>query len=462
MISSSAGKTNRIAENGKLTVRANPGRYLGAAFVALFFFGLTARFGFGTSALAVLVIAWTTLAIFAFSDKVNIERRRMVKTGIAQRIASMFTGNALRLKFVNIEQIETNAVQRFRRGGRVFYSYRTVVRGGDAEFTFRSSQSKYGDAIATIFATVPDDVMDNRSLELQDYFAERRGVRSRARAAEIPRGDVLEGSWRRSRLPRPSSRPASTQNAGDLGRAESLRRLANELRIAGHLVQSLEVFRRAALLQPKNGWLLFEFGRCILSFAASERDESLERRGFAMLRLAEQRAGSDVELLSRLGESYFHAGNWRRASIAFRKVTETFGVTFRSVRGQAEIALREGKFAHVVHNFSIANTISTAASLKRWTSAEIDYFTRLNGDDEYMELEISRLSLADTFYRLGNSCIPVTAAGIAVILAGMLISDEAITDIGWVIAGIAMALWTAARIGTGVLAARIPVDGSDD
>jgi hypothetical protein len=25
-----------------------------------------------------------------------------------------------------------------------------------------------------------------------------------------------------------------------------------------------------------------------------------------------------------------------------------------------------------------------------------------------------------------------------------------------------MALWTAARIGTGVLAARIPVDGSDD
>jgi hypothetical protein len=31
-----------------------------------------------------------------------------------------------------------------------------------------------------------------------------------------------------------------------------------------------------------------------------------------------------------------------------------------------------------------------------------------------------------------------------------------------VIAGIAMALWTAARIGTGVLAARIPVDGSDD
>ena len=431
------------------------------AFVLLFYTGLASRSGYQTAAFIVALLGCLILIVLAASDKVVIERRRLVARGIVQSFLSLFTGRGLRLKFVDIERIETYAVQRFRRGGSVFYSYRTVVRGGSAKFIIRSRSSSFHQFVATVFGYVADDVMDNHSLELRDYFADRHEVRERARSSEIPRGDVLEGVLRKVRRQTLRKRSEVVASTAELGRAKVLRRLANEMRVAGFLVQSLEAFRRAAIIQPNNGWLLFEFGRCILSYAASERDGDAERRGLAMLRLAEQRAIGDKELLSRLGESYFYAGDIRRAEITFRKVTETVGATFRSVCGQAEIALRQGKFAHVVHNFSIANKLSAVPSLKKWTHKEINYFTKLSGDGEYMELEISRLGLVEKLYKLVDSAIPVTAAGLILLMTGVLLQDGFISDIGWAISGIALAVWVAARIGAGIFASRMPLEPID-
>ena len=60
------------------------------------------------------------------------------------------------------------------------------------------------------------------------------------------------------------------------------------------------------------------------------------------------------------------------------------------------MALREGKIAHVIHHFSIANRLAETPSLRRWTQGETEYFSHLNSDDEYMELEISRVNMLET------------------------------------------------------------------
>ena len=138
-------------------------------------------------------------------------------------------------------------------------------------------------------------------------------------------------------------------------KADYLHRLANELRLSGYLLQSLEAFRRALLINPKDARLLFDFARCLNSFAGTEQSEKLQRKSIAALRLAEKRADNDGKLLARLGESFFQFGNYKRAKTVFQKAQDKAEESFRSVRGLAEIALREGKIAHVFIIFLLLN-----------------------------------------------------------------------------------------------------------
>ena len=117
--------------------------------------------------------------------------------------------------------------------------------------------------------------------------------------SNIPPADVLENSIRQILLKKTAgrNREAADGDAGTAEKAESLRLLANELRLSGSLLQALETFRRAALLKPSDPWLLFEFARCLHSFAGSEGNSRLERKAVAMMRLSELRAGNDGDLL---------------------------------------------------------------------------------------------------------------------------------------------------------------------
>src|SRR5205807_7896157 len=164
----------------------------------------------------------------------------------------------------------------------------------------------------------------------------------------------------------------------------------------GHLSRALEAFRRALLFRPADPHLLFEFARCLQSFAGTRHDKGLERKALAVMRLAERRAENDGDLLARLGEAYFQIGEWRRAGIVFQTALDRVGESFRTARGLAEIALREGKIAHVIHHFSTANRLAKTPALRRWTKGEADYFSRLNSDDEYMEMEVGRVNLRET------------------------------------------------------------------
>ena len=319
--------------------------------------------------------------------------------------------------------------------------------------------------IKRILPRLSDNVLDNRSIELRDHLADPKETLVRAEFSRIPSADALENSVKdlRSKGKR-SSITRRDLDPLDAGKADDLRSLANELRLCGYLLQALEAFRRALLLRPADARLLFEFARCLQSFAGTQRDNRLERKALAAMRLAERRAANDGDLLARLGECYFQIGEWRRAGIVFQSALDRVGESFRSVHGLAEIALREGKIAHVIHHFSTANRIAETPALRRWTKGEAEYFSRLNSDDEYMEMEIGRVNLLETLESSKKTALRIVFLGLPAILFGVTVEDNLIANIGWAVSTVSLLVWTGLIMSVRLLSPRLPYDvvGSDD
>ena len=427
------------------------------SFVLSFFSSLVAYLGYLEYALPVLVVTWIVIPLLWITDKIVFDGRRIRRTGWVPYLLARATGTRDRLKVSDIEQVETIAFPGAKRGRNVYFTYRTVVVGKNVRFSFSSRHRGFGDIVRALLPRIDEDSLDNSSIDLRDYFAEKRDSRQRAREYDIPSSEVLDGSFRDIHLKSPAEN-APVDDGNNIEKANQLRRLANELRLSGLLLQALEAFRRAAILRPRDARLLFEFAECIRSVAGTESDEKLERKARAMMRLAERHAGDDSRLLSRIGESYFQVGEWQRARIVFKRVLDAVGENFRTLRGQAELALREGKLAHVIHNFAAAEQLATTRSLRRWTQAEIDYFSHLNEDEEYMELEISRVNLLDTLERTKRSSFRINILGFFAIALGLALGDALITDIGWTVSGVSVLVWIVAIVMTRMLSPRIPFE----
>jgi hypothetical protein len=177
-----------------------------------------------------------------------------------------------------------------------------------------------------------------------------------------------------------------------------------------------------------------------------------------MMRLSERRAHGDPELFARLGENYFQSGDWRRADIVFGRALEGVGESFRALRGMAEIALREGKIAHVIHNFSAASEHAETPSLRRWTQAEVEYFSRPNDDEEYMELEVSRVSLLDSLTTARRTVLRLASLSFPAIPISLILDDALIASIAWAICGISILAWVSLMFVQKLLAPRIPFE----
>lgn len=445
-----------------VAVRVSPGGYIVAIFFALllsaFLLYLQSYWIASATTLAALVL----FPLLWFFDRISFDGRRIRRTGLLAGIWSLFNGFSYSIKVSDIEQVDTQAVRTFKRSGNVVYRYRTTFRGSPAAFTITSGGS-YRLFVTTLLPLLADDMLDNRSMELRNYFADPDDVRLRANLSQIPSAEVLEGALHDLKVKRSSSvSREKTSITEDRSKAESLRKLGNELRLSGALLRSAEAFRRALIYSPNDSRLLFEFAHCLQSLAGAERDSRIERRAKAMLRLAEKRASNDEALLGRIGEFYFQMGDWDRAAMVFRRAASAVGKNFRAFRGLAELALREGKIAHVIHNFSSANEFADSTALKRWTKEEVEYFSRLNSDEEYMELEISRVNLLDTLLNNRRTSMRICLLGIPVILLGFLIGDSLLTNIGWGISLAASIFWIVINLIRRTLDARIPFDLVDN
>lgn len=428
----------------RISVRVPASSYVTAAFVGSFFSALALYLEIDLLGYILLACAWIIVPVLALTDRVVFNGKRVYRSGMLPRTWAYVTGTRFWLKLRAIEQVETRVLPALKRGGRVYFRYQTSIRGGGLEFAFSSGGSSYRKLVRALFSALPEEILDTGSIELRDYVSEPRSARSQAKRSDIPPADVLEHAFRSvgTRQKRYRGAVAEGQAAISNEKAVGLRLLGNQLRLSGSLLQALESFRRAASIRPDDPWLLFDFARCIQSFAGAEGNARLERKAAAMMRLAELRAGDDGKLLARLGESYYQLGEWRRAGIAFRKAVAAVGEQFRSIRGMAEIALRDGKLAHVVHNFSAASRLAESPAARRWSRAEADYFSRLNNDDEYMEMELGRVNLLDTLDRWKGMTFRLTMVGFPIILIGLLLEDPTITNCGWILSGAALVLWT--------------------
>jgi len=439
------------------SIRVSPHSYFTALLLGTFFSAFLFYLEIDLAGAILFGISWILIPFFALNDRISFDGKRLIRTGLIPRLWSWFNSSRRRLKLSDIEQVETHAVRTIKRGGNIFYRYRTVIRGKGLSVTVASGGDDFRRMIKGILTRLPDNVLDNRSIELRDHLTDPKETLMRAEFSRIPAADVLSGIMKNSggKVTRPNQQQ-SDSGSSEEDKADDLRSLANELRLSGYLLQALEAFRRALVLRPRDARLLFEFARCLHSFASAERDHRLERRALAALRLSELRADDDADLLIRLGEWYFQIGEWQRASRTFQNALEKAGESFRTARGLAEIALREGKIAHVIHHFATAGRIAETASLRRWSRNEADYFANLQSDEEYMELEISRVNMLETIEKSKKTALRITFLSFPAILVGILFEDPFVANVGWAISCVSLLVWAGLIISTSLLGQRIP------
>lgn len=451
------GKNAVVMPDSVVSIRVSPQSYFTALLLGSFFSALLFYLEMDLPAVILFGLSWILIPFFALNDRINFDGKRLVRTGFVHRIWSWLNTSRRRLKITDIEQVETEAIRAMNRGGHIFYRYRTVLRGKGLSVAIASGGEDYRRMVKSILPHLPDNVLDNRSIELRDHLADPKETLLRAEFSRIPAADVLENSFKSSgKRGNRSLNPKSIESTES--EAHDLQSLANELRLSGYLLQALEAFRRALILRPADARLLFEFARCLHSFASVQRDNKLERRALAALRLSERHAADDGELLVRLGEWYFQIGEWSRAGNVFQNALDRVGENFRTARGLAEIALREGKIAHVIHHFSTATRIAETPSLRRWSKSEAEYFSNLNSDEEYMELEIGRVNLLETVENSKKTALRISLFAFPLIIVGLLFSDNLVANIGWAIATVSLLIWAGLIMSTRLLGQRLPYD----
>ncbi len=389
--------------------------------------------------------------------------------------------------------MDTQAVRTLRRGGRVRYRYRTLIVGRNAEFAFASGGRSYREMVRQLFPLIPPDKLDLRTMELRDYLCEPKPLNREVKSLQLASAAVLDDATLEFRLggkkplkpeisalkseisdlksqianedteisdlkfqiPNDGERAANDDErvASDGERAILLGQVGNKLRIAGRLNEAREAFRRALIVTPADGRLIFEFARLLRSQASSLRDAKLLSRARAALRLSAMRAGTQPTLLALVGESFLEWGETARAHSSFQKALELQPENFRARMGLANLALREGKLAHVIHQYRDAAHAAVDKALIRHAGREAAYYARLNEDDDYLTAELRRINWLQHSLKVRRLAARVTNASILVALV-VPYFDAAVAGICWSLASSSLIAWISSLFAIKTLARR--------
>ena len=407
-------------------------------------------------ALILVACAWIVIPILGATDRLVFDGQRLTRSGVVPFALRVFFGRRWELSVNDFENVDTTALRTLRRGGSVRYRYRTEISGKGTHFVFASGGNNYRRMVRALFPLIHEDKMDSRSRDLRDYLIDPRSLNQKTRLSQLAPEEVIASATsgfklRAKRAEIPEGAPeVSTSN---IERATLLGRLANELRVAGRLAEASEAFRRALNMIPREAWLIYDFAKLLRSQASANSDARLLSKARAALHLATIRAGRDANLLTLIGESTLECGDVKRAQRVFQKAIEADGGSVKARLGLADIALREGKLAHVIHHHRDAALVAAEKALSTYARREADYYARLNDDDEYLAAELRRINLLQHATRVRRLSAAVTNAGILLALAGGYF-DSAISGIGWSLASSALIAWFTTLIATKVLSER--------
>ena len=427
------------------SVRISPGDYLAVICALTFAAALLLRAEIDIVALAVLSFAWLIIPTLAFTDRVVFDGQSLSRRGLFPFVMRTVGGSVQELSIEEIERVESMAVRTLRRGGRVRYRFRSEISGKGISFVIASGGSNYRNMVKRLFPLICDEKLDPRSCELREFLVDSKSLKAKINSLQLASTEVLEGATAdlkhiaKGRIRRQRVKAMESSEA-DSERAVLLRRVGNELRTAGRLRQSAEAFRRALFVTPNDARLIYEFSRFLRSQASAMGDARLLLRARAGLRLAAKRAGDDSDLLSRIGESFFEYGDLQQAARAFRRALADNPRAFRAELGLAEVALRNGKLAHVIHHYNGAARLAADESLARFARREADYYTRLNDDDDYLASELRRFGWLQQIQRARRIGVRLTLASLMLLLLGVSL-DDSLATFGWSLASSSIIAW---------------------
>ena len=436
------------------TVRVSPGPYLALASVLTFCSALLLRSDRDAWALLLIGLTWLSVPLLAFFDRFAFDGISLRRQGPLSSFLRLFRVYPKRLDVADFETVETSAVRTLRRGGSVRYRYRTEINGKGRRFVLASGGRNYRRMVRELFPLIHEDKLDNRSRDLRDYLNEPSSLNRKTRLSQLAPEDVLDRAKSDFKLGGKSAerhaKPQVEFSPEEAERAHLLRRLGNELRVSGRLREAGEAFRRALNVTPRGAWLIYDFARLLRSQASANSDARLLSRARAALRLACTRAGNDLVLLPLIGECLLECGDARQAKLVLEKAVDIDRDNYKARLGLADLALREGKLAHVIHHYHEAARVSSEQALVRYARREAEYYGRLNSDDEYLTTELRRINWLQTITRVRRLSARVTNAAILVALAGGFV-DLTLGSVGWSIASSSLIVWILTLIGTRIL-----------
>ena len=439
------------------SVRVSPGPYLALASVITFVAALLLRAHYDAAAIGVIAVAWLIVPLLALSDRIVFDGVSLRRQGPLASLLQLLFGYRKQLAVDDFETVETQAVRTLRRGGRVRYRYRTQITGKAKEFVIVSGGRDYRKLVRELFPLIHESKLDNRSRDLRDYLNDPSFLNRKTQLSQLAPSDLLDVTKSDFKLGNKLKRRADLSEtpatAEELERARLLRRLGNELRVSGRLREAGEAFRRALNVRPHGAWLIYDFARLLRSQASAQSDARLLSRARAALRLASIRANNDVVLLPLIGESFLECGDARHARRALEKVVEIDSGNFKARVGLADIALREGKLAHVIHHYQEAARVSSEQALARYARSESDYYMQLNNDDDYLAAELRRINWLQSVTRIRRLALRVTNASVLLALIGGFV-DPVAGSLGWSLASSALIVWALTLLGTRMLFTR--------
>ena len=439
------------------SVRVSPGPYLAIASVMTFSSALLLRSNHDAWALILVGVAWIIVPVLALADRVVFDGVSIRRQGPGFFILQSVFGRTKQLTVSDFETVETSAVRTLRRRGSVRYRYRTQISGKGKEFVIASGGKAYRRLVSELLTLVHEDKLDNRSRDLRDYLTDPGSVKRKTQLSQLASEDILDETMSNYRVggkqKRGQESEATPASAQDIERAHLLRRLGNELRVSGRLREAGEAFRRALNATPPGAWLMYDFARLLRSQASARSDARLLTRSRAALRLASMRAENDLVLLPLIGESFLECGDSRQARQALQKTVDLDTGNYKARLGLADIALREGKLAHVIHHYQAAARVTSEQALARYARREGEYYLHLNNDEEYLATELRRINWLQHVTRVRRLSSRVINAGILLALAGGFL-DPVLGSVGWSIASSAMIVWLFALLATRLLFSR--------
>ena len=439
------------------SVRVSPGPYLALASVITFGAALLLRAQHDAAALGLIVGAWLIVPVLALSDRIVFDGTSLRRHGPLASLLKLLFGYRKQLAVDDFETVETQAVRTLRRGGRVRYRYRTQITGKGKEFVLVSGGHHYRKLVRELFPLIHESKLDNRSRDLRDYLNDPSFLNRKTQLSQLAPSDLLDVTRSDYKLGRKLKQSTDTPEAPatpeELERARLLRRLGNELRVSGRLREAGEAFRRALNVRPHGAWLIYDFARLLRSQASAQSDARLLSRARAALRLASIRAENDVVLLPLIGESFLECGDARHARRALEKAVEIDSGNFKARIGLADLALREGKLAHVIHHYQEAARVSSEQALARYARSESDYYMQLNNDDDYLAAELRRINWLQSITRIRRLALRVTNASVLLALVGGFV-DPVAGILGWSLASSALIVWLLTLLGTRMLFTR--------